>query len=240
MNWKVYILVVIVALLFTQAYAFQGNMNHKFFKNTAVKNTTLKMHNRTTIINQTLNKTKRIIHPYKWMRMIHYQRFKHGLHLALGTREKFIIKYKAWQKERQKCMSGNCTMYFNVTKDMTLTAINVTITRLQSINSTESQELINNLTTMKSEIENTSNIQELREIYPEVRKTIAEANHLFATHMLVNLAYTYLDYVNELSQNTSNIKMQLNQLISNSSNMTPSEIAHQLRTIRGEIMALGW
>ena len=241
MNWKIYVLIAIGVLLFTQAYAFQGHgTKYANFTNEHKSNYTNNTNHNFTIkpkANYTNNTNHNLI-SHAWMKMRHYQRFKNGLHLALDTREKFMLKYKIWQRERQNCMAGNCSRYFNVTKDMTITAIDVTILRLQNINSTESQELITNLTTLKAEVENTSNIQDLRVIYPEVRKDIAKANHLFASHMLVNLAYAYLDYVNEMSQNTDNIKLQLHQLIDNSSNMTPSEIAHQLKIIRGEIMAL--
>ncbi len=256
MKWVYLVIPLIIGLVFTQAYAMGLHIEeHQHLQNCTNQTCTATMD-----MNQTMNKTMERIHEHnethinvtngtqrmveekhEWMHKEHYMGFHEKVKVGVETKFKFENAYEKWQHAKEECQTGNCSMYFNATQELVLTAINATIERLQTVNTTEAQELISELTNYYNQIENMTNITQLRTIYPEVRQTIAEANQVYAKATLIDLANTYMDYLNELPQNAEveKIKAEINDLIANSTNMTAKDMAEQLKIIRGEILALG-
>ena len=242
-------IVVGLLVIVAQAYAM-GPLTSKYMPtkgNKYIENHTNQIVNHT---NRTMNKEEKrmenhtnqmIKRTHRWMQKAHYMRFKDRLKLGMETRERFENSYKNWQHAREQCQLGNCSMYFNATQNMLLTSINVSIERLDSINSTTAQELISELNNYSIQIQDANNISELRAIYPEVKAAIQQANQIYEKSTLIDLANTYLDYLNEKPQTKEviGIENQIKNLINNSSNMFVKDIVIQLKMIRGEIIALG-
>lgn len=98
------------------------------------------------------------------------------------TARRFRLVQREWMKVRQQFLAGEVdeATYFEKTKDFVLTAIDLTIERLGSIASvvgdetvaSRIEERIAELEQLRSEVEAAGSLEELRALYPEVRRRV--------------------------------------------------------------------
>ncbi len=118
--------------------------------------------------------------------VLRYREMVSKVHQAV---RRFRLKVQEWQKVRKMCQEGNqeaCYQYLDATKEMILTAIDTAIDRLEfvaeaniEVNVAEINQAIATLEEYKAQVTEINDINDLREIYPEIREAIRLANKLF-------------------------------------------------------------
>ncbi len=183
------------------------------------------------------------MHRGHWKGTQGYLRFQEKRGVALQTLSQFKIKLQEWQKAREQCLNfSNCTDYVNKSKEMIFAGIDAAIARLETLESSEADEIISQLEDYRAQIEDMDNITELREIYPEVRELIREGNQLFRRYAMIDLIDTYLSITDELKdqfpEEAAQIEEKLLALKENVLSIDLAELRNELRNIRIEIMTI--
>jgi len=114
------------------------------------------------------------------------------------TAQRYQERYQEWLQIRRGYLEGNIdeNTYFLSTKELLLDAIAVTRERLEAI-AAENPEInvdsaLGTLAELEEEVRATESLEELRAIYPEVRKTLAEIQreYVFKGYAKLTLHYS--------------------------------------------------
>jgi hypothetical protein len=180
---------------------------------------------------KTLEKTGSI--RAEWAKSIRGEQLLKIREKLLSTKEEYEKAKQQWAEEKRKCENeGNCSKYFNKTKELVIKAIEKVQERLESVNA--SSESIQQLDELKAKVENTTTIDELRAIYKEVKEKLKEAAHLHARLALKHVAELYLERIEAKPDfpGKQELISNLQNIIATAEQKEPVEIVKELNAVR--------
>ncbi len=171
---------------------------------------------------------------HRWIESNHYKKYMKVRGQIRNAVGQFKGKVSQWREEKQKFMNGEISEeeYLNKTKEMILTGIDGVLSYSSEFN-VSTEELV----TLEEEVKSAESLDELREVYREVREKVRAINMEVRRERIRNMVEIYKTAAEEVGD--QELVQTLERIRDRIRERDLNETISEIRNIRAKLLALG-